>query len=127
MEFSHLFKPIKINKTLVKNRIVAAPVNETFEEKAMGGAGIVVAGHAIVEPHCSSYASADEADIFTKYEYEDTRRRVLKIHQSGAKASIELFHAGQEARCHEYAKGPCSFVRQDGVEVRGMDMAGCRI
>lgn len=121
MKFKHLFMPIKINNLLVKNRIVAAPINNTYEEKALGGAGIVIAGHAIVEPFRSSYSSADEIDIFSKYEYEDTRRRVLKIHQAGAKASIELFHAGQEARCHEYAKGPCSYVRDDGVEVRGMD------
>lgn len=121
MKFKYLFKPIKINNMISKNRIVAAPVGDAFEEKALGGAGIVIAGHAIVEFGKSSFASADELDIFTKYEVEKTRQRILKIHQAGAKASIEIFHAGQYARAHEYAKGPVSFTREDGFEVRAMD------
>lgn len=121
MKFKYLFKPIKINNMISKNRIVAAPVGDVFEEKALGGAGIVIAGHAIVEFGKSSFASADEPDIFTKYEVEKTRQRILKIHQAGAKASVEIFHAGQYARAHEYAKGPVSFIREDGFEVRAMD------
>lgn len=104
-----------------KNRIVAAPVGDIFEEKALGGAGIVVAGHAIVEYGKSSFASAEEPDIFTKYEVEKTKHRILKVHQAGAKASIEIFHAGLYARANEYAKGPVSMTREDGFEVRGMD------
>lgn len=119
--FKDLFSPIKINSMLVKNRIVAAPVGDTFEEKALGGAGIVIAGHAIVEPYRSSFKSPDEKSVFEKYEYEDTRRRILKIQQAGARASIEIFHAGQEARCYEYAKGPSAYIRKDGIEVKEMD------
>lgn len=126
MEFPHLFSPLRINTMVTKNRIVATPTGDFFEDKALGGAGIVIAGHAIVEPGHSSFASADEPDPFAKYEVEETRRRVLKIHQAGAKASIELFHGGEYARVHGFARGPVSFVRGDGVEVRGMtpdDMA----
>lgn len=121
MKYAHLFKPIKINNMISKNRIVATPIGDVFEEKALGGAGIVVAGHAIVEYGKSSFASADEPDIFTKYEVEKTRQRILKIHQAGAKASIEIFHAGQYAKAKEYAKGPVSFIREDGFEVKAMD------
>lgn len=121
--FEALFSPIKIKSMIVKNRIVAAPVNDTFEEKALGGAGIVIAGHTIVEPGRSSYKSADEPSVFTKYEYEETRRKILKIQQAGAKASIEIFHGGREARSHGYAKGPCSYIREDGMEVKAMDEA----
>ena len=120
MDFPHLFSPLRINTMVTKNRIVATPTGDFFEDKALGGAGIVIAGHAIVEPGRSSFASADEPDPFTKYEVEETRRRVLKIHQAGARASIELFHGGQYARVHEFARGPVSLVRADGVEVRGM-------
>lgn len=121
--FKELFSPIKINSMMVKNRIVAAPLNDTFEEKALGGAGIVIAGHTIVEPYRSSFKSPDELPVFSKYEYEQTRRKILKIQQAGAKASIEIFHGGREARCYEYAKGPSSYVREDGIEVRAMDEA----
>lgn len=89
----------------------------------MGGAGLVVAGHCIVEPGRSSFASGAEPWPFAKYEREKTREKVLKIHRGGAKASIEVFHAGQDARTVDYAKGPSGFIRPDGVEVKEMDEA----
>lgn len=100
---------------------MAAPIGDYFEEKAMGGAGVVIAGHAIVEPGRSSFASPDEPYIFQKYEYEKTRNRVLQIQRGGAKASIELFHGGCDARVKDFAKGPCTFTRKDGTQVVGMD------
>lgn len=121
MDFEYLFKPIKINQLMIKNRIVAAPISNTYEEKALGGAGVVIAGHAIVEPGRSSFASPDEPDAFSKYEVENTRKRILKIHAGGAKASIEIFHGGREARVKDYAKGPVSYIREDGTEVKAMD------
>jgi 2,4-dienoyl-CoA reductase-like NADH-dependent reductase (Old Yellow Enzyme family)/thioredoxin reductase len=120
MRFPTLFSPLRINGVVTKNRIVATPTGDFFEDKALGGAGVVIAGHAIVEPGHSSYSSADEPDAFFKYEVEDTRRRVLKVHQAGALASIEIFHAGEFARAHEFARGPVSKVRDDGLEIRGM-------
>jgi len=120
MQFPTLFSPLRIGEMVTKNRIVATPTGDFFEDKALGGAGIVIAGHAIVEPGHSSYSSADEPDAFFKYEVEETRRRVLKVHQAGARASIEIFHAGEFARAHGFARGPVSKMREDGLEVRGM-------
>ena len=119
--FEHLFQPININGMILKNRIIAAPTGDDFEEKSLGGAAMVIAGHAIVEPGKSSFSSPDEPYLFSKYEREKTRERVLKIHKGGAKASIEIFHGGQDARVHDYAKGPSGFIRPDGVEVKAMD------
>lgn len=119
--FEHLFQPITINGMILKNRIIATPTGDDFEEKALGGAALVIAGHAIVEPGRSSFASPEEPYPFSKYERESTRERVLKVHRGGAKASIEIFHAGQDARTIDYAKGPSGFIRPDGVEVREMD------
>ena len=78
MKYKNLFTPIKINQTIIKNRIVAAPIGDVFEEKAIGGAGIVVAGHAIVEYGRSSFASPTEPDVFSKYEVEKTYNVTLK-------------------------------------------------
>ena len=123
MVYEHLFSPIIINGMISKNRIVAAPTGDDFEEKAWGGAGIVIAGHAIVDYGRSSFASPTEPDIFSKYEVEGAVERVRKIHAGGAKASIELFHGGREARVLDYAIGPDEEVRTDGVRVRAMDEA----
>ncbi len=126
MTFDRLFSPIQINELMVKNRVVATPTGDYFDEKALGGAGIVIAGHAIVEEGRSSFASADEPDVFSKYQREETRRRALRIHQGGARASIEIFHGGSLARVRDFARGPVSYTRDDGVPVHGMtseDMA----
>lgn len=119
--FEYLFEPITVNGMILKNRIIATPTGDDYEEKALGGAALVIAGHAIVEPGRSSFASSEEPYLFSKYEREHTRERVLRIHRGGAKASIEIFHAGQDARTIDYAKGPTGFVRPDGVEVKEMD------
>ena len=121
--FDSLFSPITINGMILKNRIVAAPTSDLYEEKALGGAGMVIAGHTIVEPGRSSFKSGDEPWLFDKYEREDTRRRVLGVHRGGAKASIELIHCGCHARVVDFAMGPDGYVREDGVEVRAMDEA----
>lgn len=120
MKYPHLFSPIKINNMMVRNRIVATPMGNKFFDKSLGGAGIVIAGSVITEPGRSSCMSADEPYAFSKYEVEKTRQRILIAHQGGAKASIEIFHAGQYARVKDYAKGPTGFVRGDGVEVKEM-------
>ena len=79
MKYKNLFTPIKINQTIIKNRIVAAPIGDVFEEKAIGGAGIVVAGHAIVEYGRSSFASPTEPDVFSKYEVEKTVEAIKEL------------------------------------------------
>lgn len=120
MQFPNLYSPIKINNMVSRNRIVAAPTGDVFEEKALGGAGIVICGHTIVEPGRSSFASGNEPYLFHKYSVEEAQSRIRKCHQSGAKASLELFHAGQYARVIDYAVGPVGFIREDGVEVKAM-------
>ena len=121
--FEQLLRPLNVNGMILRNRIIATPTGDAFDEKALGGAALVVAGHAIVEPGRSSFASEDEPWPFAKYERETTRKRVLKVHQAGSKASIEIFHGGRESRVRDYAKGPCSLTMPDGTKVRAMDEA----
>ncbi|MDO4198331.1 MAG: FAD-dependent oxidoreductase [Erysipelotrichaceae bacterium] len=123
MKYEHLFSPIKINNTMLKNRIVAAPVGEEYKDKALGGAALVVCGHTIVEEGRSSFASGNEKSAFYKYEVERTREKIRVCHAGGAKASIEIFHAGLYARVNpgDHAWGPCAFTRDDGVEVWALD------
>lgn len=123
MKYPNLFSPIKINSLMVKNRIVAAPtlpIKGSFYEKACGGAGIVIAGSTFVEPGRSSWMSADDEYAFSKYEIAKMKERVRSVQAGGARASIELGHAGQYARVHDYAMGPTGFIRDDGVEVKEM-------
>lgn len=120
MQYPHLFEPIKLGDVLLQNRIVANPMSWKFEDRCLGGPGVVICGSTIVEPERSSWAGPDEPYAFEKYHVEEARRRILKAHQTGAAASIELGHAGQYARVKDFAMGPSSLVREDGTEVRAM-------
>jgi len=125
MKYPHLFSPIKINSIMVSNRIIANPIGHVYEDKALGRPGVVIAGSVITQPGKSSWASSEEPYAFGKYQVEKTRQRILIAHRGGAKASIEIGHAGQYARVApgDFAIGPTSYIREDGVEVRAMDEA----
>lgn len=115
--YPHLFSPIKLGNVLVQNRIVANPMGDSFDDKSLGGPGIVICGHAIVEEGRSSFSTPAEPYAFSKYEVERTRHRALKARRTGAKASIELHHSGRYGRVRDHAWGPSGYVRDDGVEV----------
>lgn len=126
MSFNKLFSPIKVNDLTFKNRIVAAPIGDEFEYKALGGAAIVICGHTIVDYGRSSFASGTEQSAFYKYEVEKTQEKIRKCHRAGAYASIELFHAGQYARCLDNVEAVSSmdFTREDGKHVHALDEKG---
>lgn len=120
MKFPHLFKPLKIKNVVFTNRIIATPAG-AYNDKAIGGAGVIIAGSANVSRKRASYSHPDDPYIFDKYEREKTKERVIVAKQAGAKASLELIHAGQYARVDDYALGPVSFTRSDGTKVKAMD------
>lgn len=130
-QYPHLFAPIKIGDVLIQNRIVANPMSERFEDRSLGGPGVVICGHTLVEEGRSSWMSPDEPYVFSKYQVEEARHRILKAKRTGARASIELAHSGKYSRVRDYTIGPCSYVRDDGTEVRAMteemmrETAGC--
>ena len=126
MRYTKLFSPIKINQLVLKNRIVAAPIGEEYANKALGGAGIVVCGHTIVDYGRSSFAKGTEQSAFYKYEVEKTQNKIRQCHRAGAKASIEIFHAGQYARCLDDVDpiGPVDLIREDGRHVHALDEKG---
>ena len=39
LKYPHLFSPLKINSIMVSNRIIANPMGQVFEERALGGPG----------------------------------------------------------------------------------------
>ncbi|MEH7493138.1 FAD-dependent oxidoreductase [Neobacillus niacini] len=122
MKFPNLFNPIRVKNIMINNRIIATPAGP-YHDKAIGGAGVIVTGSANASRKRASYSKPDDPYIFDKYHREATRERVIVAHQAGAKASLELIHSGQYARVDDYAIGPVSFTRSDGIEVRAMDEA----
>ena len=117
-----LFQPLKVNKVVLKNRIISAPLGSNTD-KSLSGIGMIIRGTSgsvddsrmrlTPGPYCF-------ADLFKAAK---VRNEVSLIRQRGAKAEFELCHCGQFAMVEkgDYAIGPVSFTREDGTEVRAMN------
>lgn len=105
-----LFEPCHIGKTELKNRLVMAPVSNNLsrdgfvteqmvrfhEEQAKGGVGLVIVGSSIVDTPIGNNhkcVSAIDEDKYIPMLRELTKR--IKSH--GAKACLQLSHAGRQA------------------------------
>lgn len=120
VKYPNLFKPIMINKTMIKNRIIATPVGPRGK-KAYGGAGIVITGSIAVDSKNSFWAS-DMPYAFSKYRVGEVKQMVLEAHAGGAKISAELMHCGRNARVKDgdFAFGPCDGFNDDGCKVKAL-------
>lgn len=118
--YEHIFSPLKVNSIYLKNRIVAAPVTyylpepapaeslEIIASKARGGAGLIVLGSVAVNDEESVIVEGFSSSLngFKKTKYLE---ELSIIHQYGAKASVELHHAGYFAglmKSHKPTIGP---------------------
>ena len=121
LKYPKLFEPLKVNKVVLKNRIISAPLGSNTD-KSLSGIGMIIRGTSGSVDDSRMRLTPGKycfSDLFTAAK---VRQEVSVIKQAGAKAEFELCHCGQFA-CVEkgdYAIGPCSFIREDGVEVKGM-------
>ena len=131
--YEKLFSPVRVGNTILKNRIIAAPITsyavepspadkvESIAAKARGGAGLVIIGSIGVNDTDSLiYFESSSLWGSEKKLFEE---EISMIHQYGAKASAELFHAGQFADCrrtHATPIGPCTMERSFS-EVNGYE------
>ena len=138
MKYPNLFSPITLAGTLFRNRIFASPtgtaymssqhfpVQETnayYERKAIGGAGSVCVGDAVV---CSKHGRFNNAHLALDDPGGQSALSRLSdsITRHGAVASIELSHSGSHA--HSSARegnqlyGPMEYVTEAGFRVEAM-------
>ncbi len=103
-----LFDPIKINRLELKNRIympamhmnmavnfeVTDPLIDFYAERARGGVGLIAVGYATVDEY-----SGMSTNIGThKDEFIPGLKRLAEaIQQNGAKAAVQINHAGRYA------------------------------
>ena len=106
---NHLFTPIQIQSVEFRNRIVMAPMCmysaedngfatpwhvTHYETRAVGGTGLVIIEATAVEPR-GRISSAD-LGIWSDDHIEGLKNIVDAIHRHGAKAGIQLAHAGRK-------------------------------
>lgn len=121
--YKHILTPIKINSMVLRNRIIAAPAGGSMEEKAIGGAASVIANSVPVD--CDKSHWVNNAPYpFSRYEVEKQRKILNSAHYGGAKAGVELFHAGMWCRVDEgdFSWGPCdTYLEAEKRNVKAVD------
>jgi 2,4-dienoyl-CoA reductase-like NADH-dependent reductase (Old Yellow Enzyme family)/thioredoxin reductase len=122
--YPNLFKPIKINNMLLRNRIVSTPCGLVHREKACGGAALFILGGGQVDDPRGSFGRMPY--VFSKYARENTRAQLDASRQGGSKVSLEIYHNGIYGIVPEgdFVWGPCDGVRQDGVQIKGLNEKG---
>lgn len=110
MEYKMLFSPMKIGSCEIKNRIVMPPMlmgfanldgtpNEKlmnyYEERAKGGAGIIMAEITRINDRTGAAAFAQLA-ISHDYHIAPLAEMAKRIHKHGAKFFIQLHHPGRQ-------------------------------
>ena len=106
---NHLFSPLKIKSVELRNRIVMAPMcmysADTsgfvqpfhithYESRAIGGTGLVILEATSIEPR--GRISANDLGIWHDDHIDGLKQIVDAIHKHGAKAGIQLAHAGRK-------------------------------
>ncbi len=132
LKYPHLFEPIRLGKTLFRNRMFASPISERaldslnrptdacvafYEQKAIGGAASVCVGDCVID---SKYGMFGEFmipldDVRTNHALNMLSNAVTR---QGAVASVELQHAGL------YASGTRALGLPVYGPVDGVDAAG---
>lgn len=142
--FQNLFNPIKVRNYTYKNRIINAPtlfahsvlflpeikenVYRMVENRAKGGSAAVSTGEISVNAEEASCLFLERPVDFNKYEGEDfeaIKEFATRIKKHGAIAYLEFCHEGarSEAKPPYQPWGPDGYVREDGIEVKAMDLS----
>jgi len=141
LKYKHLFEPIKLGRTLFRNRIFSSPqdiyrlTSENFlddnatafyEVKALGGFASVCVGDVMVDSRAGHSHPFQLRGDDVKGRGSLTRT-ASAIKRHGAIAAAELNHAGinsgEMARREGFVYGFSDGVLNSGVEVRAMDEA----
>jgi 2,4-dienoyl-CoA reductase-like NADH-dependent reductase (Old Yellow Enzyme family)/thioredoxin reductase len=112
LRFSKLFEPGRIGGMEVKNRIVMSPMVDNlgtedgyvterciayYEERARGGAGLIIVGASTIDFPRGKGLARNLAVDDDRY-LSGLSRLAQAIKDGGAKAAIQIHHAGGEAR-----------------------------
>lgn len=132
VNYPHVFSPLTIGSVQVKNRIETAPMLSCLDQEgavtkdviayyqafARGGVGLVVVGDSAID-YANGRFHVGEIDLSSDKQIGGLNVLVEAIKKYGAKASIEVNHAGNLANPPRgvQVKGPsdCTIVSRDRV------------
>ncbi|MFD1707063.1 NADPH dehydrogenase NamA [Siminovitchia sediminis] len=125
-----LFEPYQINNLILKNRIVMSPMcmyschNEDgmagdwhythYTSRAVGQAGLIILEATAVTPQ--GRISPRDLGIWSDAHVEGLRKLVSMIQAHGAKAGIQIAHAGRKAELEEEIIAPSAIPFNDQMK-----------
>jgi NADPH2 dehydrogenase len=127
---SAIFSPLTLRGMTVKNRIVMSPMLMYmagddgkltdlhfvhYGARALGGVGLVMTEVVAVEPR--GRISHQDLGIWNDAQVEGLQRLTTFLHQCGAKAGIQLAHAGRKAALREPGVAPSAIRYSDDAAV----------
>jgi 2,4-dienoyl-CoA reductase-like NADH-dependent reductase (Old Yellow Enzyme family)/NADPH-dependent 2,4-dienoyl-CoA reductase/sulfur reductase-like enzyme len=137
LTYPHLFKPLKLGRTLFPNRIFSSPqdiyrltaegfldeaATAFYELKAFGGHGAVTVGDFFVAREARSHLFQLVGDDIRARKSLTRTANALRRH--GAAAGVELNHAGKNARMlletQDFLWGVADGEQADGTPIRQM-------
>jgi 2,4-dienoyl-CoA reductase-like NADH-dependent reductase (Old Yellow Enzyme family)/thioredoxin reductase len=131
-KFEHLFSPLRIHDTILKNRVVTAPMNvptakmiSTTEyggmslyDKSLGGSAVITVGSNKLTQ------IGGQSSPFDKYARDVTREVISVQRQAGGLAQIEfMFHKHRDRDGDGKAPGPSDGTHLMGGPMRAMTKA----
>jgi 2,4-dienoyl-CoA reductase-like NADH-dependent reductase (Old Yellow Enzyme family)/thioredoxin reductase len=139
--YSHLFKPLQINRYVYKNRIIVGPIlpgpffqheqtedltYKRIEARAQGGAAAVQIGETSINYTDAARMPFRPIDysVYSGPGFEGFKKYADIIKKHGAMGLAEIFHAGREKEPlpgEPNPRGPVGFVRENGVVVEAMN------
>ncbi|ONI47779.1 hypothetical protein AN644_00380 [Candidatus Epulonipiscium fishelsonii] len=128
--YENLFKPLKVNSVVLRNRIISSPIDvHKSREKATGGASLIVIGAGFVSKEIRGRIAARNVNPFEVQNRDlalQLRETVNFWRQGGSLVSLEILHCGQYGSFlkSDYVYGPSAGVRQhDKAEIIALDEA----
>lgn len=121
---AHLFSPIEIGSVTLPNRVVVSPMCEYSSEdgfandwhlvhlgsRAVGGAGLIFTEAAAVLPE--GRISPQDLGIWKDEHVQFLARITTFLHSQGARAGVQLAHAGRKASTYRPWEGEGAVARE---------------
>lgn len=121
-KYVKLFTPIKINRLLLNNRIIAAPISglDSLPEKDRCKVGMTVMGSVQVDMQSTFYFQ--NGYPFSKYNRQELRKKLNRLQSGNARVSAEIIHTGLWCR-NEHCIGPNDEINLEGIKVKALQKA----
>jgi len=107
MKYKHIFEPLDLGFTIIKNRILMGSMHTGLEEekngidriatyyaeRAKGGVGLIVTGG--ISPNVQGWTGPFAARMSTEKHAKQHQKITAAVHKEGGKICMQILHSGR--------------------------------